>query len=114
MVRRWLSWSLMVFGAWLPARAFHSRSEMSQPPEPSAPVCHVVVIWQENQSFDHYFATYPRAENLPGEPPFHAAPDTATVNGLSEALRTHNPNLQQPWRISRSKAVPVIAGVAFL
>jgi phospholipase C len=60
------------------------------------PIEHVVIIFQENQSFDHYFATYPRAANLPGEPPFHAASGTPTVNGLTAGLLTHNPNLAQP------------------
>jgi phospholipase C len=78
-------------------------------PQPNTPIEHVIVIFQENQSFDHYFATYPKAENLPGEPPFHAAPDTPAVIGLSESLRTSNPNLEKPWRISRREAVRVIA-----
>ena len=38
----------------------------------ATPIKHLVVIFQENISFDHYFATYPRAENLPGETPFTA------------------------------------------
>jgi len=29
------------------------------------PISNVVVIFQENVSFDHYFATYPNALNLP-------------------------------------------------
>lgn len=37
-------------------------------------VRHVVVIFQENVSFDHYFGTYPLAANPPGQPAFHAAP----------------------------------------
>jgi phospholipase C len=78
-------------------------------PPTQTPIKHVVVVWQENESFDHYFATYPVAENLLGEPRFHAAPGTPTVNGLSEALQTHNPNLEQPWRISRQESVHLIA-----
>jgi phospholipase C len=66
------------------------------------PISHVVVIFQENVSFDHYFATYPFAENPPGEPAFHAKKDTPSVNGLNEALLTKNPNLLQPQRIDRS------------
>ncbi|HYZ71972.1 MAG TPA: hypothetical protein VE641_02775, partial [Chthoniobacterales bacterium] len=31
------------------------------------PISNVVVIFQENVSFDHYFATYPNALNLPKE-----------------------------------------------
>ena len=29
----------------------------------TTPIKHVVVIFQENVSFDHYFATYPKAAN---------------------------------------------------
>ncbi len=45
------------------------------------PIRHVVVIFQQNVSFDHYFATYPTALNPPGEPRFEARPGTPTVNG---------------------------------
>ena len=68
------------------------------------PIKHVVVIFQENVSFDHYFATYPIALNPPGEPVFHAKHGTPTVNGLGEALLTNNPNSLQPQRIDRSHA----------
>ena len=37
---------------------------------PATPITHLVVIFQENVSFDHYFATYPNATNPQGEPPF--------------------------------------------
>lgn len=70
----------------------------------NTPIQHVVVIFQENESFDHYFATYPEATNPSGEPPFYAAPDTPTVNGLSAALLTHNPNSANPKRLDRSQA----------
>jgi phospholipase C len=63
-----------------------------------------VVIFQENISFDHYFATYPVALNLPGEPPFVAKPGTPTVNGLTPDLMTRNQNSLQPMRIPRSHA----------
>ena len=38
----------------------------------NTPIKHLVVIFQENVSFDHYFATYPVAANPPGEPGFKA------------------------------------------
>ncbi len=44
------------------------------------PIKHVVVIFGENISFDHYFGTYPKALNLNGEPPFHAAAGTPSVS----------------------------------
>jgi phospholipase C len=55
-------------------------------------VQHIVVIFQENVSFDHYFATYPKAQNLAGEVPFNALPGTPAVDGLSQSLLLNNPN----------------------
>jgi phospholipase C len=78
----------------------------------ATPIKHLVVIFQENISFDHYFGTYPNALNLSGENPFHAEPGTPTVNGYSPALLTHNPNLNpanttgatNPFRLSPAQA----------
>jgi len=65
---------------------------------------HVVVIYQENVSFDHYFATYPLATNPTGEPAFTASPRTPSVNGLNTSLLApNNPNLVQPFRLDRSQ-----------
>ena len=55
------------------------------------PIKHLVVIFQENVSFDHYFGTYPNAANLSGETPFHAASGTPTsINNLITPLDTAN------------------------
>lgn len=70
------------------------------------PIKHVVIIFQENVSFDHYFATYPHAANLDGETPFHAKDDTPRANTLEAAgMLTNNPNSVQPFRIPPS--IPV-------
>ena len=88
-----------------------SVSTASSPtPDPATvatatPIKHVVVIFGENISFDHYFATYPFATNPPGEPQFHAAPGTPTVNGLNDALLTANPNVNDPQRLDPSQAL---------
>jgi phospholipase C len=52
----------------------------------ATPIKHLVVIFQENVSFDHYFGTYPNALNLTGETPFEAKPHTPTVNNLVTPL----------------------------
>jgi phospholipase C len=83
-----------------------------RPARTTTPVQHLVIIFQENVSFDHYFATYPYATNQSGEPRFVAAPSTPTVNGLNTALLTANPNLNpangtgaaNPFRLDRSQA----------
>ena len=69
----------------------------------NTPIKHIVVIFQENVSFDHYFATYPNAANPSSEPQFHALLGTPSVNGLTDALRTSNPNSAQPMRLDRSQ-----------
>ena len=79
-----------------PARAEDSSTK--------TPIKHVVVIFQENVSFDHYFATYPKALNAAGENLFEAKPDTPTVNGLDQALLTNNQNSLQPNRLAPSQA----------
>ena len=57
----------------------------------ATPIKHIVVIFQENVSFDHYFGTYPKAMNLPGETPFSASKHTPKVNNLVNPLDvSHN------------------------
>src|SRR5579871_4532650 len=78
----------------------------------TTPIQHLVVIFQENVSFDHYFGTYPNATNPSGEPPFSAAPNTPTVNGSYGLLSVANPNLNpangagaaNPFRLDRLQA----------
>jgi phospholipase C len=79
----------------------------------ATPIRHLVVVFQENVSFDHYFGTYPNATNPAGEPVFRARRGTPTVNGYTPALLTNNPNLNplngagatNPFRLDRSQAV---------
>nr|WP_082797748.1 alkaline phosphatase family protein [Collimonas arenae] len=94
----------------------------------ATPIQHVVVIFQENVSFDHYFGTYPNAANPTGEPVFTAASNTPVVNNLQTpldvtnsfaalrvpSLLTSNPttlntgngvNAINPFRLDRSQVV---------
>jgi phospholipase C len=79
----------------------------------ATPIKHVVVIYNENVSFDHYFATYPNAANPAGEPAFTPAAGTPAINGLSGTLLTANPNFTNtangtaaanPFRLDRTQA----------
>ena len=91
-------------GKWIPADVVSTAT----------PIKHLVVIYDENVSFDHYFATYPNAANPPGEPVFTAAAGTPTVDNLAEAnLLTNNPNFTnaangndaaEPFRLDRTQA----------
>jgi phospholipase C len=64
----------------------------------ATPIKHIVVIFGENRSFDHYFATYPTATNPPGEPVFRAERNTPAVNNLSANpyLLNNNGNFTNP------------------
>jgi phospholipase C len=64
----------------------------------ATPIKHLVVIFQENVSFDHYFGTYPNAANTDGTR-FTAQPGTPTVDGLTADLLQRNPNKFQPIRL---------------
>src|SRR5580704_15976812 len=79
----------------------------------STPIKHLVVIFQENISFDHYFGTYPKALNPAGQPRFIAKPGTPSVNGYTDGLLYNNPNAlnsvngngaTNPFRLDRTQA----------
>jgi len=71
----------------------------------ATPIKHVVVIFQENVSFDHYFGTYPHATNPGGEPAFVPLPNTPSVAGLTGPLLTANPNVAPPRRLARADQI---------
>jgi phospholipase C len=80
----------------------------------ATPIKHVVIIFGENVSFDHYFGTYPYAANPSNEPRFVAAPGTPSVSGYTAGLFYNNPNLlnkagnaggaSNPFRLDRSQS----------
>jgi phospholipase C len=88
---------------------------MAQSPTPTTPIQHVIVIFGENESFDHYFGTYPKATNPPGQPRFTALAGTPSANNYetNPTLLTANPNLNplngsgatNPFRFNRTQAL---------
>lgn len=79
----------------------------------ATPIKHVVVIFNENVSFDHYFGTYPNATNPAGEPAFTGAAGTPSSNNLTASLLNSNPNstnaangtgAANPFRLDRTQA----------
>jgi phospholipase C len=88
---------------------WHGGGQGSHHPAPApararTPIQHVVVIFDENISFDHYFGTYPKAADTDGTP-FTAARRTPRVNGLTPRLLTRNPNAYDPGRLSHEQAL---------
>jgi phospholipase C len=105
-----LSMVLAVNGA-LPAFAASPQDALPT----ATPIKHVVIIFGENESFDHYFGTYPQAANMSGGGPvFTAAPNTPAVNGFTpDLLSQNNPNnnpitngkgATPPFRLDRTQA----------
>jgi len=104
-----------------PSSAVAGGRDRHDGPDTATPIMHLVVIFQENVSFDHYFGTYPSATNPSGEPAFHARSNTPAVNGYTPALLNGNPNFfntannftfasgavsiaANPFRLDRSQA----------
>ena len=96
---------IMLAGTVITAAA--SSSSFSNTTFPTTtPIRHFVLLYQENNSFDHYFGTYPNATNPPGEPKFIGDPHTPSINGLlSAGLLTNNPNSANPFRLDRSQEI---------
>lgn len=79
-------------------------SDNSTNKKTTTPIEYLVIIFQENISFDHYFGTYPNAMNLEGEVPFYPSPKTPSVDGLTKSLLYNNTNLSDPFRMSKDDA----------
>jgi phospholipase C len=82
--------------------SFVTPSLAAQKVNTLTPIKHLVIIFGENESFDHYFATYPVAQK---EGTFFIPfDDTPSVNGLSDGLLFNNPNLFNPVRLGPEDA----------
>ena len=97
----------------VPVPATSPASSWYYAPKTATPIKHVVVLFDENESFDHYFGTYPYAANTDGTT-FHTKPGTPTVNGLytkithfgpTGPLLSNNPNAYDPHRLNHSQAL---------
>ena len=77
----------------------------------ATPIQHLIIIFQENVSFDHYFGSYPYAENLDREVPFYPSANTPSVDGLTKSLLYNNTNLNDPFRMSKDNAKTVVSHV---
>ncbi len=72
--------------------AFAAAKPASATPNTATPIKHLVVIFNENVSFDHYFGTYPvRGQSWRASRSSLPLPNTPTVNGLSNALLNVEP-----------------------
>ncbi len=97
----------------VPVPATSAASSWTVTSGTATPIKHVVVIFDENESFDHYFGTYPYAANTDGST-FTAKRGTPKVNGLytkitksgpTGPLLTANPNSYNPERLTHAQAL---------
>src|SRR5580698_8644333 len=105
-------YAALAFGMTFTLAACNDSTSSNADALPTAtPIKHLVVIYGENISFDHYFGTYPTAGNPPNEPKFTAAAGTPSANVLTNALLTNNGNLtnaangtgvSNPFRLDRT------------
>jgi phospholipase C len=94
MVRKFvaLSLSATVVLAGCSSNGVTVTAPAAVPVTSSQVIKHVVVIFGENVSFDHYFGTYPTAKNPAGQTQFTAATGTPVPANLTGSLLTANPN----------------------
>ncbi|MCL1870052.1 MAG: alkaline phosphatase family protein [Promicromonosporaceae bacterium] len=86
-----------LFGSGLPGLGHPNNGQGSD--KTSTPIKHVVVLFDENVSFDHYFGTYPNAANTDGTK-FTAAAGTPKTDTMEAAgLIAQNPNTYVPQRL---------------
>ncbi|MQS15572.1 phospholipase [Streptomyces kaniharaensis] len=105
--KRWIRYGAGVVGAAsLAAFGGAPAAAAADGPQTATPIKHLVVIFQENVSFDHYFGTYPNAANTADDKvKFTAKPGTPKVDGLTDELLQHNPNKANPKRLGPAQAV---------
>ncbi|MFC5724397.1 phospholipase C [Streptomyces gamaensis] len=72
----------------------------------ASPVKHLVVVFDENVSFDHYFATYPQAANTDGTRFTGPRASAVRIDNLRTAgLLRRNPNQYAPRRLGPQQAM---------
>jgi phospholipase C len=84
------------------AAVAHTTKDRSN--QTASPIKHVVVIFDENVSYDHYFGTYPKAANSDGTKFVAATRTPKNDNLVTSGALTSNPNLYYPTRLSHEQA----------
>ncbi len=71
----------------------------------TSPIKHLVVIFDENVSYDHYFGTYPKAANTDGTKFTAATRTPKNDNLITSGSLTSNGNLYYPARLTADQAL---------
>src|ERR1700758_2299072 len=64
---------------------------------PAIPIEHIIVIVQENHSFDNYFGTYPGANGIPAGTKLPKVPNGPRILAPFLATTTTPPDMQHGW-----------------
>lgn len=79
----------------VPAGAFGvEAAQGSQVPQPSTPIEHLIVLMQENHSFDNYFGTYPGADGIPSKTCMPVDPSDPTNKECVEPFHVGDNDVQ--------------------
>lgn len=107
LTRTWKVASIALAGAGLLGGTFAAttaNATTDNSGNTATPIKHVVVIFDENISYDHYFGTYPVAANTDGKPFYAAANTPANNNLVSSGALTNNPNIIAPFRLTPAQS----------
>ncbi|SEG74928.1 phospholipase C [Actinacidiphila yanglinensis] len=98
--------ALVLLGGTAPAYADSAHHGGGSGGSTTTPIKHLVVLFDENVSFDHYFGTYPQAANTDGTK-FTASKKTPkSIDTEAHAgLLKKNPNQYAPQRLSSTEPV---------
>ena len=63
------AWAYGIIGSalWLALGGCGERGTLRVPEPSRAPIDHIIVLFQENRTFDHYFGHFPGADGLANE-----------------------------------------------
>src|SRR5882762_9834943 len=64
---RFVCGTVAVFGGIIASGFLYASSAHAATASDASKIKHIVIIMQENRSFDHYFGTYPGADGIPME-----------------------------------------------
>lgn len=92
---RVLAASIVITGLVLASAGSARADEPGPPPTPNTPIEHIIVLMQENRTFDNYFGTYPGADGIP--------PGTCMP---VDPFDPDNPNCVEPFHIGDNDVQP--------
>lgn len=101
---RVLAAALIAMGAVLGIAGGVWAQEPDNEPEPNTPIEHLIVLMQENHTFDNYFGTYPGADGHPADTCMPLDPDDTTSTDCVEPFHIGDREIEDLDHSSRTIA----------